>query len=310
MVKRCAVVLLLLIVLVPRLEGAEPGVDIRAGLGILEGEAREVFYAYLPERYKVSELTWDLSQVWLGGVVLDAALSRKMSLELGYWLPVSEGNGDLEDVDWLIYGAGWSDWSRGPVDVVGGSVLDIFLSFDLLQRDSLNLRGLVGLRRTEWEWEDWGGTFIYSSAGGFRDVSGTFPPGVGIRYRQEIEMPYVGLGLRQDGETVTWRAKLAYSPAVTATSVDEHVLRSLRVDADFSNGAAWLLGVSAQWGVAADLVMLVGADYEMVSEFKGEGHVRDGTGAQYMIPDGAGLSYEALSVSAALVWTPRRMPGG
>ena len=77
-----AVIVVLMLLALP-LAAGEEGLRIHAGVGVVEGEAREVLYAFLPVRYKVSELTWDLKQVWTVGLGAEIALAEDVCLEVG-----------------------------------------------------------------------------------------------------------------------------------------------------------------------------------------------------------------------------------
>lgn len=295
---------LLVLLNVVALHGGAVDVAIRPEIGWLNGEAREVVYVFIPARYKISELTWDLSNVPIGGLALDADLNPATSLRVGYRFPLTEGDGDMEDRDWVIYGAAWSDWSLGDARVLDGSILDACLAADLLVRENLRLRGLLGYRSMAWKWEDDGGVFVYSSERGFRDLAGTFPPGVGIRYRQETTIPYIGLSLQVVGNVITWHARLTYSTAARGSSGDEHVLRGFRAEMDFSNGTAYTAALSAEWKIGADLSLTAGVEHESVGELEGDLFIAEATGLQYLIAAGAGLSYDAVSAVLALTWRP------
>jgi len=284
--------------------GAPVAWRIGAESGLVEGEAREVFYSTSPDRYRVSELTWDISQVWIAGVRVEADITGKVSACVRHSIALSRGTGEMTDVDWTERGAPWSDRSCGAARVLDGSVLDVHLAVELVERDALRLRGLLGYRGNEWSWHDWGGTFVYSSPGGFRDMAGRFPPGVGIRYRQSTDMPYIGLDLASDGRDFGFRAEVLYSPLVSGRNSDEHVLRGFSTSGSFSGGFGMLLRAVAEWRMREDLSFVAAAGYEKVDEIEGDNSIYGYEGSSFFVPNGAGLSHEALSATVGVAWRP------
>ncbi|MDA4244065.1 omptin family outer membrane protease, partial [Escherichia coli] len=67
------------------------------------------------------------------------------------------------------------------------------------------------------------GSYIYSSEGGFRDETGSFPDGErAIGYKQHFKMPYIGLTGNYRYDSFEFGGSFKYSGWVKASDNDEH----------------------------------------------------------------------------------------
>jgi plasminogen activator len=255
-----------------------------ASFGQLAGTAYERVYAPEIREFKVSELKWDLKDVAMGGVQGTLGFGSRFRLNLGYWIPLNEGSGEMVDTDWEFLNTTsedqWTKQSRHPDTAVdSGSVLDINLDYRVYTAGSFSVSGILGYRRNEWEWSSRGGSFVYSwdlnndgfiTPDEFRVDQGSFPDGqLVITYRQQYEVPYLGLGLDGAFGPVEVQGHLLYSPWVSAEDHDVHVLRDTTFDGDFSGGSWFGLGVSARWFFLPRWYATLGVEYEKYDEIVG-----------------------------------------
>lgn len=64
----------------------------------------------------------------------------------------------------------------------------------LLNQPDYQLGLMAGYQENRYSFTAKGGSYIYSSEGGFRDETGSFPDGErAIGYKQHFKMPYIGL---------------------------------------------------------------------------------------------------------------------
>lgn len=288
------------------LQAAAGGVSFSLGasLGVVEGSAAElVFYYPNGKKFMISELTWDLKDIAMGGVHGSVGFGRRFRLNLGVWSALSEGSGMMIDRDWsypdsfsgfLTPGdSNWTHESRHPdTSLDEGIVFDQNLSVLALQSGPFALSGIVGYKHDTWKWSARGGTYIYSDAA-FRDTIGSFPPGEPvITYEQQYSIPYFGVGASWSRPVFQLETHLLFSPLVSASDSDYHVLRNLLFEGDFSGGTYWGLGLNATWAFATHWTATLGVEYQSIPQITGDVKVE---GDVY--GSGGGVSMSAASVT-------------
>ena len=105
----------------PAKEGKMPSVAGQLSFGLLNGEANEHVFDYETadgSRRQLSRLDWDLKNVVMGGVNFSVRplnmvrgidvgpdltfnTANGLTINFGYWSALTEGNGEMEDYDWL-----------------------------------------------------------------------------------------------------------------------------------------------------------------------------------------------------------------
>jgi outer membrane protease len=295
---------------------AEVSFSLGASVGLVEGTASELaFYSYYPgNKFKLSELTWDLKDVVMGGVQGSVGVGRRFRLNLGVWSALTEGNGMMVDRDWIYppsvavnlvpNGNNWTDESRHPdTSVDKGTIVDLNLNVLALQYGPFALHGIVGYKNETWNWSARGGTFIYSDLenGGFRDHSGDFETIFGkdvlvIAYEQQYSIPYIGLGAGWTWPRVQLETHLLFSPAVSASDSDKHVLRGVLFEGDFTGGTYVGLGLNAVWTFARHWSATLGVEYQSIPQITGDVKV-SGAEGDGKYPGGGGIAMSATSVS-------------
>lgn len=284
----------------------------RVSLGKLNGELGE--YVYDPDGsfagipgYKLSQLNWQINSVSVLGIGLTLHMDEQVRVNFDYWKNVAEGDGTMDDYDWLYPGLDWSDWSHHentPVKEV--SRLDFNGEFQLFHSAALikSLNGVVGLRRDHFAWESIGGYGIYS-VNAYRDTPVVFPDVPGISYQQTFTAPYFGLNLQSAsdiGVPVRLTLGLRYSPLVRGEDVDIHHLRSLRFETDARNGTWYGVDVKADFAIDDRLSLNLSYFNQHYSEMKGGMMVTDlVTGGQaFYGGDSAGLDHSSSMFSLGI----------
>jgi len=267
---------------------------VQTAIGRLNGDARELVFGWDENgnRYKGSELIWDLKGLTMGGITASAKIYKRYHVSFGYWGAINEGDGRMEDFDWFIPGGEWTDWSLSDVKVDQGSLIDLNSSIDAWRGHGVTLSGLVGYRRDIWSWRDYGIRHIYStnpySPYGFRDNVEEDPHTTGITYRQVIRIPYAGVQATGDFGPVQLRAYGAYSPFVSADDFDTHVYTETEYEETFSGGSFYGFGLACSWRAWKNLFITLAYDYQNVPEIQGDMTYRSPDG-QGTIADNAGL---------------------
>ncbi len=279
------------------LDGQDISVSVQGSAGYLSGTANERVY---DGDYKVSELNWDLKDIYMGGGVVSVGFAKRVHLNFGYWGAMSSGNGQMEDFDWLYEGEDWSDWSLSDVEVTEGYMWDANVTVDVFQKNALNLGVTAGYKNDFWSWKDYGIEHVYSY-NSFRDDVGDDPYTTGIEYEQEFQIYYTGV---QASYTLSDFKFLMYgtlSPFVTANDKDLHVYRDLEFTEEFSGGTYYGLGAKATYSFKSNVSVSLGIDYQAIPEIIGDTTVTDlTTGETEDYPDSAGIENQVMMVSLGL----------
>jgi hypothetical protein len=214
----------------------------------------------------LSRLCFPLDSTWHG---LDVGIDRpNWELHLSWMTPMERGiDGDMEDYDWTIPGADFTDLGFTKQHWTDGQMLD--LGFNLrLWNDPFG-----------WPVEVWG-------AGGFRwqrfglmcydlaqvkwDDEWLSPPyteaGDVIAFKQEYAMGYLGGQLRTRlFPTARRPIRVVFQgdwAGVGARNVDHHLLREGdRYTIETTHGSSWHLGLTADVPVTRRLEVGVAVDY-------------------------------------------------
>ena len=232
-------------------EGRPGGVDfaMRIQSGHLTGEANEYVYGY---GRTISQLIWETDSLYMAGVGATLKLGRWVSLQGDVWSKITDGEGTMNDYDWLYSTGAWSHWSQhDDTDVTKGTIVDLsgaVFPLQMLEKYHLSLSGLLGFRMENYEWEARGGTYVYSSNGGFRDLSGDFTEGeLGITYEQLFYYPYLGLDVAFLLGRFEGGMRLIGSPAVFGEAKAQHHLRDLETHADLEWGRMYAVSLSVAY---------------------------------------------------------------
>jgi len=289
------------------LQTAVAGVSFSLGasVGLVDGTAAErVFYYAYGKKIKISELTWDLKDIVMAGVHGSVGVGRRFRLNLGFWSALTAGNGMMVDLDWdpnttflKPSEQNWMSQSRHPdTSLDKGTVVDLNLSVLALQAGPFSLSGLVGYKNEVWNWSARGGSGVYSWSG-FRTDAWVFPDGEEvIRYEQRYSIPYLGVGANWRKPAFRVEAHLLISPLVSAGDTDDHIVRGVHYEGDFSGGTYVGLGLNATWAFAANWSATCGVEYQSISEITGDVTISGDEGSGFY-PGGGGVAMSATLVT-------------
>jgi plasminogen activator len=295
--------------------GGEFSFALDASVGLVGGTATELAFDYpLGNKYKVSELSWDLKGVAMAGIQGSAAYGRRLRLNVGFWSALGKGSGTMVDRDWLYTDvatlfitpsdSNWTDESRHPnTSVDKGTLLDLNVSVLALESGPFSLSGILGYKRDTWGWSSRGGTFVYTY-NSFRDTTGDFEELFGkdvlvISYEQRFTIPYAGVEMAWTSPAVRVAAHLLASGLVSATDTDRHVLREVSYRGDFSKGTYLGLGAGVTWDFAPRWAATLGLEYQSISEITGDVHMSGAEGDQ-TFSAGGGLAMSAVMGSLGI----------
>ncbi len=284
-------------------ENADGSVKFSLGLGAayLTGESHELVYWPEYNNHKASELTWKIDSLYMANINATLDIYNDWFIHFDGWFKVTDGDGAMDDYDWMNVGGDWTDWSHhDDTDVTSASMIDISGGWKAVNKERFTLSGLVGYKRDVFGWESYGGSYIYSESG-FRDSSGNFADGaLGISYEQTFSSIYVGLGAEFTlSDMISLSGRAIYSPIVQAEADDHHYESNFVTYDDFSGGDMFGFDVSVIINISKSLALDVGYSYLNYDEMQGDSDWDYGYGI-YTAADGAGADHNSSWFSVGL----------
>ncbi|PIE32867.1 hypothetical protein CSA56_13805 [candidate division KSB3 bacterium] len=205
-----------------------------------------------------SSLEWPLENMWYAGGVGSVNFSRNFRLNIGIWKSLTDDAGTMKDSDWLYGYYGDTTAIYSETDTTVESVhIDANGRYDFMQNDSMTFGAILGYTYTKWDWTAGDGfqwtidplSYYYGSV-----------TGRAITYKQELKIPYVGLGLSISPARTPLGFNLyaLYSPIAKCDDRDDHILRSKlsqgETDGTFlSLGGEFLVKFATRWSVTGTL---------------------------------------------------------
>lgn len=272
--------------------------------GLLSGEAKEHVFDYeTPDgsRRQLSRLDWDLHEILMVGGQVSARLLKDFSVNGGLWLAVTEGNGEMDDYDWLdLSSTEPTHYSLSEVDVTEGYAFDINGAYEFLNRNGVTLNVLAGYKQNGWTWTDRGVYLQYPEFG----PDPVYLNGENmIDYEQEFQMPYIGATASMALEKLSLSGYLSYSPMVTATDWDHHIARTIKFKDTFEGGDMIGAGAELRYPVKPTVYLLAAIDYQVIDLIVGDMEATDySTGEFFFAEDAAGIENEYVSFSVGMGW--------
>lgn len=286
----------------PAKEGSKLPVTGSFSVNLLNGDAVEHVYDYETmdgRRRQLSRLDWDLSEIFMAGGEISARVAPKVTINAGLWLALTEGSGEMDNYDWLDYASTEpTHYSLSEVDVTEGYAIDVNATVDLLQRESITLRGVAGYKQNGWTWTDRGVFALYPEFGPRPiDLEGENL----IDYEQEFRIPYIGAQAAMAVQSVAVSMYANYSPIVEANDWDHHIARTIKFKESFEGGEMFGLGARADYPLSERLSAFAAIDYQVIDLIIGDMEALDySTGEFFAEKDIAGIENEYVAFSLGL----------
>lgn len=274
---------------------------LRASLGATYLQGNEFVYA---GTYRVSKLIWETTAPLLRGSI---------SADLGYGISISaEGsmafNGDshMVDYDWL-HGddthENWTHRSEHP-----DTSLEHFwtgaatIGYDLANVEDAVIRLHGGFQYTDVKWNAFGGSYVYSSDTGFRDLVGSISPGEpAISYRQQMPEVFLGVDGEQYYGALRVGALMRAGLVVGAVATDDHWLRDLRFTDTIYVQPAVELGLDAGYALGSHAELTLGGRLKHMFEQRGDAAAYDtASGTTYHTTNGVAASFTQVDATVGL----------
>lgn len=251
--------------------GAET-VVIEPFVGYLRGTSGEYVYDVANGNAKLSQLDWRVDALAVGARVAARPLDW-LTVRGRAWGTVASG-GSMTDYDWFAGYFGPNSWthkSESPDTKLGKAwQADASVAVKFYEDDDLALTAIAGYRHYNVKYNARGGSYIYSSGPGFRDLYGSFPAGqLGISYEQLWRTPYIGLGAVYNSADWTVSAEAIGSPFVMGRARDYHALRYTLFKDDFEMSTMLGVNLGAEYRLSPVVSLAGRLEYQNYLEARG-----------------------------------------
>ena len=276
---------------------------LRGSIGVTSITANEKVFSGTTGSALLSRLDWT-SQAPIASLDARARFGDGWTLR-GHLDAAIGGDSSMTDYDWLLgyTEANWTHRSISP-----NTSLDWYLSgsaavgydFPINEMFSVNFNG--GVKYSDMQWTATGGSYIYSSGGGFRNDIGTFPDIPGIRYHVRLPVGFLGVDTSiKDGRwSLDTTAKYGFT--FLASDTDYHYLRDIRFEDDLNWAQDFTADARVGYAFNDHLSAFLEGSYEkLVSGHGDEDTYSIATGAHTgHYSKAVGLDLQVASIKAGL----------
>lgn len=274
------------------------------GIGYTSLRADE--FVYDEQGAKISQLIWKSSAPALkmaAKFVSDNAFTISANL-----LAAMSGDSYMEEYDWgETLPAGyppdaWSDLSVHPdTQLIRYWTVDIAFgrNVPLTEASVINLHG--GFKYTNVKWTAYGGSYVYSSYSGFRDVSGDFNAGEpAISYEQSYPALFLGAEIATQLSGWMLSAFARGGISIAPRDDDHHWMRDIYFIETYGQTPFISLGVRAEYALNSRLFMFLAGNFDQYFHKTGDTEIFDIKSGKSLVvyPDAAGMKLQSLAISA------------
>lgn len=263
-------------------------VRIDAGIGAMYLEGNE---KVLSGNYTVSHLIWQTTTpVLRGSVAVDmgAFSVRAEGSVAGF------GSSYMEDYDWLKGDDTFDNWSHRSQH--SDTNLDWYytgaasVGYKLVEDDTATVRAHAGFKYTDVKWTAYGGSYVYSSNAGFRDIVGSIPDGApAISYRQQLPELFLGVDGEERYGNFLVGGLLRGGMTFLSVATDDHWLRDLQFVDHLYVAPTMTAGLDIGYALGPNAELTLAARYDHIFEQRGDTTTYDiPTGVQNGFYPGAG----------------------
>jgi omptin len=271
------------------------GFVLAGDLGLMNIDAGEFVY---DGEDRLSQLDWESRGVVVFSVEAEAELKSDYLLKANFGAGM-DGDSTMTDYDWLD--AGTSDWTDRSLHPDTRLEHYVNGSLELHKRmwgdDDTDLHLGAGFKYTDLKWGAYGGSYVFSSAGGFRDVVGSFDEDERvISYRMQVPVTYASISATQEIGQLTLVGNLKAGLSLGIDGTDDHWMRDLRFY-DRMHAAPMIgLDVTASYAMAENFSLHLGGAFEKIFEAGGDTETVDYAQGTVSGPEsGAGASFRSMS---------------
>ncbi|WP_252724330.1 omptin family outer membrane protease [Vibrio hepatarius] len=296
--------ILIPLVLAPEAMAANKTNDIKleGAIGLLNGSSTELVY---DDGQKLSQLDWKIENVPIIKLGATWDINEKWTVKGGFWSVMSDnGDAHMEDRDWEDPNqSSPTDISISPDTKLRNAYeIDLNATYWLLSESNYKIGALAGYQYNQFKWDGIGGTYSYNNGA---DV-GSFPDNsVGIDYKQEFKVFYLGLAGEYSINKSDFGAQVKWSPWVDAKDRDNHNERDLTFY-EQSNGNSDFVSLTLNYGYnfTPNVKLYAEYVYTIYDEAKAKTTMIDNaTGEVDSFDNSAGLDNKNSLVSVGLKYS-------
>lgn len=276
------------------------------GVGYTSLRADE--FVYDADGKKISQLVWTSNAPVITAaakVIFENDFTLSGNLVVGL-----TGNSYMKDYDWIEKpSAGYKpdDWSHRSLhsdtqlDRYWTADIALGRNFQVNEASTINLHG--GFKYTNVKWSAYGGSYIYSSEGNFRDRTGNFPDGeAGISYEQTYPAAFLGAEATTTVEKWSFSAQLRGGLAFRSNDEDHHWMRNLRFVEKYENTPFISLGARAEYAATERVAVFLSGNLDQYFHKTGDTEIYniDNGEPRGFYPDGAGMKFRSWFISGGV----------
>lgn len=251
-------------------------VTTELNLGTLSGKTKERVYDPDNGGRKVSQLDWKYRNAAIIKGAINWDLFPRLSVGASGWTTLDRKGGDMTDRDWQDPDnpGAWTDESRHPDTRLNfASEFDLNAKGWLLNEPDYRLGIMAGYQESRYSFTARGGSYIYSSDEGFRDLTGKFQDGErAIGYKQRFKIPYIGLTGSYRYKDFELGSTFKYSGWVRSYDNDEHYDPSKRITYrdKVKNQNYYSVAVNAGYYITPDAKVYIEGTWNRITNKKGD----------------------------------------
>ena len=249
--------------------------DASIGAMYLEGNEK-----VMSGDYTVSHLIWQSKvPVLRGSVAIDVGNGFSIRAEGS---TAAYGSSYMEDYDWLKGDDTFDNWSHRSQHP--DTNLDHYFTgagsfgYDLVKDETAVVRAHLGFKYTDVQWSAYGGSYVYSSGPGFRDLSGNFADGEpAITYRQQLPEVFLGVDGEERYGNIRVGGLLRGGLTFLSVATDDHWMRDLRFVDSLYIAPTFTAGLDVGFALSPNAEFTIAARYDHIFEQRGDTKVYDTT---------------------------------
>lgn len=223
--------------------------------------------------YTLSHLIWEsTAPVLRGSMAIDVGSGFSIRAE---GAAAAYGKSYMEDYDWLKGDDTFDNWSHRSQHP--DTSLDYYysggasLAYELVSDETATVRVHGGFKYTDVQWSARGGSYLYSSTGGFRDIPGSIPDGAAaITYRQQLPEVFVGVDGDEQYGSVRVGGLLRGGMTFLSRATDDHWRTGVRFTDDLYLAPTVTAGADVGFALSTNAELTIAARYDHVFEHRGD----------------------------------------
>ena len=197
-----------------------------------------------------SELEWPLDNILYVSGLVSVGFFEKWQANVELWKSVTDDAGTMRDGDWFYGYYGDQTVVYSEIDTtVDAFQADLNLRYNFIQKDRLAFGGILGYAYKRWDWE--GGDGYQWTIDPYSFYMGPIN-GPSITYKQDINVPYLGLVFSIFSANSTLGANLytLYSPIAKSEDETDHLLRG-KLGQGETDGTFFSLKGDVRWNLSS-----------------------------------------------------------